>query len=98
MGVKYNFTLNDDKTVSFSTSITILGYTISYQSIRPDQNRLKPLLEMPPPSSLRAQKRIIGMFAYYSKFIENFSDKILLLNRNTIFPVPQNVLETFNTT
>ena len=97
MGVKYNFTLNDDKTVSFPTSITILGYTISYQSIRPDQNRLKPLLEIPPPSSLRAQKRIIGMFAYYSKFIENFSDKILLLNRNTIFPVPQNVLEAFNT-
>ena len=94
---KYNLTLNDDKTISFSTSITILGYTVSFQSIRPDQERLKPLLEMPPPTSLKSQKRIIGMFAYHSKFIENFSDKIYLLNRNTEFPVPQNVLEAFRT-
>jgi hypothetical protein len=92
---KYNLTLNEDKTVLFSTSITILGYTISHQSIRPDQDRLKPLLEMPPPTSLKAQKRIIGMFAYYSKFIENFSDKIYALNRNTVFPVPLNVFEVF---
>ena len=35
------------------------------------------------------------MFAYYSKFIENFSDKIYILNRNTVFPVPQDVLEAF---
>ena len=92
---KYNLTLNKDKTVLSTTSITILGYTISYQSIRPDQDRLKPLQEMPPPTSLKAQKRIIGMFAYYSKFIENFSDKIYTLNRNTVFPVPTDVLETF---
>ena len=92
---KYNLTLNDDKTVISATSITLLGYTVSYQSIRPDQERLRPLLEMPPPSNLKAQKRIIGMFAYYSKFIENFSDKIYLLNRNTVFPVPDDVLEAF---
>ena len=92
---KYNLILNDDKTVFSATSITLLGYTVSYQSIRPDQERLRPLLEMPPPSNLKAQKRIIGMFAYYSKFIENFSDKIFLLNRNNVFPVSKDVLEAF---
>ena len=92
---KYNLTLNDDKTVLSALSITLLGYTVSYQSIRPDQERLRPLLDMPPPLNLKSQKRIIGMFAYYSKFIENFSDKIYILNRNTIFPVPQDVLEAF---
>ena len=35
------------------------------------------------------------MFAYYSKFIENFSDKIYILNHNTEFPVPPAVLEAF---
>ena len=73
--------------------ITIVGYTISFQSIRPDQERLKPLLEMPPVSNLKAQKRIMSMFGYYSKFIENFSDKISILNRNTVFPVSKDVLE-----
>ena len=92
---KYNLTLNNDKTVLLSEAITILGYTISHNSISPDQSRLKPLLEMGPPTSLKAQKRIVGMFAYYSKFIENFSDKIYPLNHNNQFPVPTSVLEAF---
>ena len=93
--IKYNLTLNADQTVLFTTAITILGYTISFNCIQPDQNRLRPLLEMPPPTGLKAQKRILGMFAYYSKFIENFSDKIYILNHNTEFPVPPAVLEAF---
>ena len=92
---KYNLTLNHDKTVLCCESITILGYSVSHNRICPDQNRLKPLLEMGPPTSLKSQKRLIGMFAYYSKFIENFSDKIYPLNRNTQFPVPNLVLEAF---
>ena len=92
---KYNLTLNDKKTVLFTTTITILGYTISYNKISPDVNRLKPLLEMPPPTNLRSQKRIVGMFSYYSKFIENFSQKIHTLNRNTSFPVSPSVLDAF---
>jgi hypothetical protein len=50
---------------------------------------------MPPPTTLKSQKSIIGMFSYYSKFIKHFSDKIHLLNQNTTFPVPPDVLEAF---
>ena len=92
---KYNLTLNDDKTILSATSISILGYTISNNKSSPDYNRFKPLLEMPPPTSLKSQKRIVGMFSYYSKFIKNFSDKMYVLNRNTTFPVPPPVLEAF---
>ena len=92
---KYNLTLNNDQTILLAESISILGYTISHNCISPDQSRLKPLLEMGPPTSLKAQKRIVGMFAYYSKFIENFSDKMYPLNHNTQFPVPNSVLEAF---
>ena len=92
---KYNFTLNEEQTVTSVETISVLGYTISHKKITPDQDRLKPLLEMPPPSSLKAQKRITGMFAYYSKFIQNFSEKIHPLNHNTTFPVPDPVLNAF---
>ena len=95
MREKYNITLNDSKTISSVSSVDILGHTVSYNSISPDLNRLKPLLEMPPPATLKAQKRIVGMFSYYSKFIKNFSDKISVLNKNMNFPVPQHVLEGF---
>ena len=54
---KYNLTLNDDKTILLTEAITILGYTISHNRISPDQSRLKPLLEMAPPTSLKAQKK-----------------------------------------
>ena len=92
---KYNLTLNNAKTVEFTTSLTTLGYTICNNAISPDQNRLKPLMEMPPPHTLKSQKRVVGMFAYYSKFIEKFSDKIRLLNQNRTFPPPKPVLDCF---
>ena len=68
---KYNITFNESKSILSATSITLLGYTISNNKISPDYNRLKPLLEMPPPSTLKAQKRIVGMFSYYSKYVKN---------------------------
>ena len=92
---KYNITFNEKKNIVCATSITLVGYTVSHNKITPDYNRLKPLLEMPPPSNLKSQKCIIGMFAYYSKFIKNFSDKIYQLNHNDIFPLPPAVLNSF---
>ena len=61
MLIKYNFTLNESKTIQFPTSITVLGYTVSYDKISPDRERLRPLLEKPPPSTIKAQKRIVGI-------------------------------------
>ena len=92
---KYNITLNDSKSIISTSSITLLGYTIQNNQISPDYDRLKPLLEMPPPLNLKSQRRIIGMFSYYSKFIQNFSKKILLLNHNEKFPLPPSVLHSF---
>ena len=95
MRKKYNIHLNNSKTVYGVTSLTVLGYTISHNKISPDYTRLKPLLEMPPPINLKSQKRVVGMFSYYSKFIRNFSDKMMNLNRNRTFPLPPDALESF---
>ena len=92
---KYNITFNENKSIICATSITLLGYTVSHNKIAPDYNRLKLLLEMTPPSNLKSQKRIVGMFSYYSKFIKNFSDKIYPLNHNETFPIPPLVLNSF---
>ena len=67
MRKKYNIYLNDSKTVHGVTTLTVLGYTISHNKISPDYTRLTPLLEMPPPINLKSQKRVVGMFSYYSK-------------------------------
>ena len=52
---------------------------------------------MTPPSNLKSQKRIVGMFSYHSKFIKKFSDKIYPLNHNETFPLPPLVLNSFQT-
>ena len=88
--------MNVNKSIISTNSITLLGHNIQNNKISPDPDRLKPLLEMPPPVTLKSQKRVVGMFSYYSKFIKNFSDKIRPLNNNIKFPLPPPAIEAFN--
>ena len=83
-----------NKSTISANSITLLGYTIHNNQVAPDYNRLKPLLEMSPPKNLKSEKQIVGMFSYYSKFIQNFLNKILLLN-NKEFTLTPTVLHSF---
>ena len=88
-------TFNDDKSIISTTSIQLLGHKISKGTIRPDTDRLRPLQEFPAPHNLASQRRIVGMFAHYSKWIQKFSEKVRPLTQNKIFPVPSNVLHAF---
>ena len=42
---------------------------------------------MPASINLKVQQRVLGMFAYYSKWIFNFSEKIIPLIDNKKFPL-----------
>ena len=55
----------------------------------PDQERLRPLKEFPPPENPQSLKRVLGMFAYYAKWIPNFSDKMQPLSQATKFPLDE---------
>lgn len=55
-------------------NLCVLGYKVSLGIIKPDPERMKPLEEMAPPTSKKALERVLGMFAYYSKWIPKFSD------------------------
>ena len=90
-----NLTLNESKTVGSVQSINILGYNVSNGLIKPDPERLRPLLEFPPPTNIASQRRIIGMFAYYAKWIARFSDKIKPLIGNKTFPISGEGLQAF---
>ena len=83
---KRNMTLNDSKTISSVSSINILGYCVGNGLIKPDQERLRPLWSLPPPCNFKSLKRVLGLFAYYAKWIPEFSDKIQRLKRVTSFP------------
>lgn len=94
---KYKLTLNKDKSIFGSESINLLGYTIKNNAITPDEKRLQPLMDLPVPNDTASLKRALGMFAHYSKWISNFSEKISpLVNRN-VFPLTQQEIEKFET-
>lgn len=46
-----NLTLNESKTVESKSSINLLGYCVGNGTITPDQERLRPLQEFPPPEN-----------------------------------------------
>ncbi|XP_026317739.1 uncharacterized protein K02A2.6-like [Hyposmocoma kahamanoa] len=93
---KYGLTLNKEKSKFSQNSINILGYNIEDNIIKPDADRLRPLLNLPPPSDLSSLRRVIGMFAHYSKWISNFSEKVHDLTNARIFPLSDNLVKNFN--
>lgn len=93
---KRNIKLNGSKTVQCSPVIDILGYRISDKGIQPDPERLRPLLEFPPPSNTASLRRALGMFAYYVKWIPQFSDKVRPLAETETFPLNKAAIESFN--
>ena len=64
---KYNVTFDDDKSIISTTSIKVLIRMVSKDTIKPDPDSLLPLQELPAPHDLVSQRRIVGLFAHYSK-------------------------------
>ena len=92
---KRTMTFNHNKSTISATSIKLLGYVISKGSIKPIADQLKPLQKLLAPNTLTEQHCIVGMFAYYNKWIPKFSDKIHPLIQNNVFPLPENALHAF---
>ena len=93
----YNLTLNHNKSILSVDKINMLGYLISQDNIKPDPERMKPLIDLPVPKSPQALKRALGLFSYYSPWIEHFSDKIQPLTKaKTDFPLTVESVQAFN--
>ena len=91
-----NLTLNHGKTISSTKSIKVLGYEVEKGLIKPDPDRLQPLDELPPPDTKKSLQRALGMFAYYAKWIKDFSKEARPLYETTNFPLNEEALAAFN--
>lgn len=92
---KHGLTLNDDKTISSTNSITFLGHVISGGKITPDPERLEPLRRLPVPHDTQSLRRCLGLFSYYSQWIPRFSDKINQFNKVSNFPLDGQAVTAF---
>ena len=92
---KYNLLFNKEKSKFSLTTIDVLGYRIGNGVLQPDPERLRPLLDFPEPRSNKALQRCIGLFAYYAKWVPNYSKKIRPLVECKTLPLSASALEAF---
>ena len=93
-------TFNDNKCIYNQTEINLLGYRVTHSQIRPDPERLRPLLKMPLTQCKTELQKVLGMFSYYARWIPNFSSKIRPLvqsNVNSPFPLSSDASRSFST-
>ena len=73
MVAKRGLTCNKNKCVFSTRKLKILGSVIEDGKIKPDPERLRPLLEMSLPKDRKSLQRAMGFFSYYSHWIPRFS-------------------------
>ena len=88
-------TYNEEKCVFSTTCLNILGSVVSQGRIMPDPDRLRPWKSYHC-AIMQSLKRIVRLFAYYSKWIPRFSDKIAPLVKSQTFPLSDLEKRTFN--
>ena len=82
---QYGLTLNVDKTVSSVKFICVLGYIVSKGSVRPDPERMKPLVNL-----LLLEDQVS-----LKRALELFSDRIQPLLNDPSFPLSKSCEEAF---
>ena len=92
---KANLNFNKSKSIFSTRKLHLLGRVIEDGKIRPDPDRLKSLREIPVPTNMKALKRILGFFSYYSAWIQGFSQKIKPLVQVKTFPLCEEAVRTF---
>lgn len=56
------------------TEIKYIGHILSAQGVKPDEEKVRAVTEIPPPQSKQELQTFLGVVQYLAKFIPNLSD------------------------
>ncbi|XP_020080912.1 uncharacterized protein LOC109704570 [Ananas comosus] len=73
---KYQLKMNPLKCAFGVTSGKFLGFIVRYRGIEVDPDKIKAIIEMPHPKSLKQLRSLQGKLAYIRRFISNLSGRI----------------------
>ena len=68
-----NIKFNKKKIQLRVTEVKYLGNTVSEKGFTPDPEKIRAIIEMPPPKSKQDLRRLLGMVNYLSQYIPNMS-------------------------
>ena len=66
-------TLNKDKCVIGTSSVTYIGHILTADGVKPDESKVKAILEMPAPTDKKGVMRLLGTVNYLAKFVPDMS-------------------------
>ena len=95
VATKRQITYNDAKSIFSTRRLAILGYIVGEGEVRPDPERLQPLLQLPIPKDMKSLRRLLGFFSHYSPWIRHYSEKIRPLTSASTFPVSKEAQQAF---
>ena len=70
---QHNLKLKLKKCNFLQEETTHLGFVISKQGVKPDENKVKAIRSLPPPTNVREVRGFIGSVSWYRRYIPNFS-------------------------
>ncbi|MBW0574224.1 hypothetical protein O181_113939, partial [Austropuccinia psidii MF-1] len=82
------------------SSVEYLGYFVSSEGLKMDQEKVQQILNWPPPRNLKELQSFLGFANFYRRLIKNYSKKISsltsLLKKDSCFPLNEEALIQFH--
>ena len=78
-----NLKLNKGKCVFNTAELDFLGHVVTNKGLKPDQKKIKAILQMPNPTDVEGVRRLQGMITYLAKFIPQLSTVMEPIRRLT---------------
>ena len=72
---EYNMKLNPAKCAFWVSAGKFLGFIVNNRGIEANPDKIRAVLDMPPPSNIKEVQRLIGRIATLSRFVSKASDK-----------------------
>ncbi|MBW0517662.1 hypothetical protein O181_057377, partial [Austropuccinia psidii MF-1] len=83
-----------------ATSVEYLGYVVSSEGLKMDQEKVQQILNWPPPRNLKALQSFLGFANFYHHSIKNYSKKISsltsFLRKYSCFPLNEEAISQFH--
>lgn len=74
--ISAGLTLSQEKCCFCLPELKYLGYVVDRRGLHVDADKVKAILDIPPPKTVTEVRRIIGMASWYRKFIPGFASLI----------------------
>ncbi|XP_037820141.1 uncharacterized protein K02A2.6-like [Lucilia sericata] len=71
---EYSFHIKFEKCTFFAKEVKYLGNIMPSSGLRPDKEKIKAILDLPPPSNISELRSFLGSINYYGKYVKNMTN------------------------